>query len=512
MGFQSDKKYSIYSMLIGCCASFLCLVFIFIISVKNLQEQLEIKANKIIAKVDDVSKERELVLTLLNASDDKICNDSILLNMRRALFDARYIKDIGFFEGNYLVCTTGAGYLKEPLLDFDPDFKLSDGTSVRYVQHLKLQLFDSKYIQAVLVRKKNYNVVLAANIFDESAISGEDWELVYIKDKSYFHLAGNIGVYNTIKQGQITELEHFMTCSDSIKNYCTAIIMPWEKYISENKIFILFSVVLITLIGIIVSLGLNYYFMSKRKVEYRTVNGIKNNNFIFQYQPIVELNSGNIVGCEVLTRFKDHYGWLYPDEFIKTLQDKNITWEFTEYMFRKVIHDFQLFQNIPENFKLSFNIFPSDIETGKITKLIDSIKINELNFKVCLEITENEYLDSNSAHLYLQQLVQAGFIMSIDDFGTGYSNLKNLSTLDFHQLKIDRSFVQDIETQGLKASMIPNIMSLVEKFNYTCVAEGIETKAQEDILKTAGVKYGQGWRYAKAMPFEEFKDYINKQS
>lgn len=80
--------------------------------------------------------------------------------------------------------------------------------------------------------------------------------------------------------------------------------------------------------------------------------------------------------------------------------------------------------------------------------------------------------------------------------------------MSFHQLKIDRSFVQDIATEGLKASMIPNIMELVHKFGYTCVAEGIETTEQEVILKEAGVHYGQGWKYGRPMPILEFKEYI----
>lgn len=105
---------------------------------------------------------------------------------------------------------------------------------------------------------------------------------------------------------------------------------------------------------------------------------------------------------------------------------------------------------------------------------------------ICLEITEDEYLDTRIALAQFRTLVESGFYLSLDGFGTDYSHLRNLQNLSFHQLKIDRTFVQDIATEGFKASMNPNIMELVYKFDYTCVAEGIETFEQGATLKTSG--------------------------
>ena len=262
--------------------------------------------------------------------------------------------------------------------------------------------------------------------------------------------------------------------------------LPWSLFFSNNHLLLIISLILTCLAGISSALIVDARIAARRSTNQRIRKGLKKGSFYWTYQPIICLQSGKLIGCEVLARFEDKYGVLFPDEFIPVIRKNNLTWTFTEAMIATTIKELTSIEVLPEGFKVSLNIFPCDVELGNVSLLPQITELTNSRFIICLEITEDEYLDTSIAHAHFRTLVESGFNLSLDDFGTGYSNLRNLQNLSFHQLKIDRTFVQDIATEGLKASMIPNIMELVHKFNYTCVAEGIETTEQEAILKMSG--------------------------
>lgn len=287
-----------------------------------------------------------------------------------------------------------------------------------------------------------------------------------------------------------------------------AIIYPWRDFISDNKALFIVALILCASIGLSSGLLISYFMATKRSIGRRVRRGLTKGYFYWEYQPIVELHSHRVVGCEVLARFKDKLGFIPPDIFIPLLRQYHQTWAFTSTMVNTVMAQLNEDSELPGDFKVSMNIFPYDVKCKNVSKLLEMPVLMKSKFSICLEITKDEYLDSNTAHNELKNLAVAGFSLSIDE---GYSNLSNLHHLSFSQLKIDRTFVQDITTEGIKASLIPNIMELVKKFDFVCIAEGIEAPEQESFLKSAGVNYGQGWMYAKSMSADELKNYLKQQ-
>ncbi len=429
---------------------------------QQLTAQTKSDAEYILTHIEGAIVERRRILTPLNKLAFKQCDNTTLLEMRRALFDAKYVIDIGFFKGNQLVCTTGAGLLSKPINDKQPDFIRDDEqVRVRFEPELYLLLFSERPMEVIIVRQGDYNLIMQSTPFTNIGITAPDWEVIL--------------------------------------------------FFSNNHLLLIISLILTCLAGISSALIVDARIAARRSTNQRIRKGLKKGLFYWTYQPIICLQSGKLIGCEVLARFEDKYGVLFPDEFIPVIRKNNLTWTFTEAMIATAIKELTSIEVLPEGFKVSLNIFPCDVELGNVSLLPQITELTNSRFIICLEITEDEYLDTSIAHAHFRTLVESGFNLSLDDFGTGYSNLRNLQNLSFHQLKIDRTFVQDIATEGLKASMIPNIMELVHKFNYTCVAEGIETTEQEAILKMAGVHYGQGWKYGKAMTASKFKNYIANQ-
>ncbi|KPV99160.1 EAL domain-containing protein [Pseudoalteromonas sp. P1-11] len=511
------QRRSLIAVLSGVVVFIICASTLMYFAAQKLSRQLARDSNYIVQHIDAAATERRKILTRLNNANAKQCNNNTLIEMRRALFDAQYVIDIGFFTNNELVCTTGAGKLAATITDNPPDYIRIDKydnkpVRVRYEPQLYLLLFSGRAMEAIIARQGNYNLIVDTRAFNDKVIVSTKWEVLYKNTRETFHLAGAKGVYEQVKNHSFLPYESIIKCSTNNPEYCAAVQLPWSQFFADNQFLLIISLILISLAGVSSRLLIDYSLAARRSTITRVRKGLKKGSFYWTYQPIICLQTGKVVGCEALARFEDKYGVLFPDQFIPIIRKTNLTWRFTQAMIEKVLYELTTVEALPRNFKISINIFPYDVETGNIALLKDIPALTDSRFIICLEITEDEYLDSTVAHTHFKRLVEAGFNLSIDDFGTGYSNLKNLQNLSFHQLKIDRTFVQDITTQGLKASMIPNIMALVRKFNYTCVAEGIETNEQEAILKQAGVHYGQGWKYAKPMALREFKAYLKLQT
>lgn len=247
------------------------------------------------------------------------------------------------------------------------------------------------------------------------------------------------------------------------------------------------------------------YKNGKKAIEKRVLKALKTNQFRCVYQPIVDLETGKIAGAEVLSRLSDQYGDIYPDQFIPVISAHNKTWAFTQNMIQNALRELQGVETIDQNFKLSFNIFPCDINNGHLCQLLSLPETKQFAGIIALEITESEELDYNAAKKHLNKLSQSGFQLAIDDFGTGYSNFSELEFISADYLKIDRSFVIDMEQSSIKSILISHILPIAQDLNMKVIAEGVENLQQQALLKQLGVDFGQGWALGKPAPIANFK-------
>jgi sensor c-di-GMP phosphodiesterase-like protein len=155
---------------------------------------------------------------------------------------------------------------------------------------------------------------------------------------------------------------------------------------------------------------------------------------------------------------------------------------------------------------IAINISAQDIRTGRVLDVMkDALSKTDIQTQqIWLEATERGFMDIDAARATIDQARKMGHAVAIDDFGTGYSSLSYLQGFPLDALKIDKSFVDTIDTNSATSSVTSHIIDMAKTLKLQIVAEGVETQAQADYLLAREVDFGQGWLFAKALPAEAF--------
>ena len=218
------------------------------------------------------------------------------------------------------------------------------------------------------------------------------------------------------------------------------------------------------------------------------------------YQPLVDLQTNEIYGFEVLARWTLQNGdKVAPTVFIPLAEEAGLISELSEKLLRKACRDANKW---PEHITISFNLSATQLSDRLIGLRIVQILDEEdfLPSRLEIEITESAMIiDSEAAFFVLEGLQALGIKIALDDFGTGYSSLSQMSKFKFDRLKIDQSFVHEFETNEEQNSIIKAILALGLGLNVATTAEGIEEPSQLEALKLLGCKSGQGFLLGRPM-------------
>ena len=270
-----------------------------------------------------------------------------------------------------------------------------------------------------------------------------------------------------------------------------------------------YSILLGCMAGIIASLLLWYYIYSIRLRPGKDIlNAIKHNQFYVVYQPVVEVQTLEVKGVEVLLRWNHPTtGEIPPDAFIHYAESQKMIVPLTQHLFKLIAQDAPMLQKVlPAGAKLGINIAPTHLhgETFKddIHHLQASLPAN--HFQMVLEITERDMLNQHEATKLFEWLHSAGFEIAIDDFGTGHSALIYLERFTVDYLKIDRGFINAIGTETLTSPVLDAVLTLSKRLNMLTVAEGVETPEQARWLRDRGVHFFQGYWISRPLKLADF--------
>jgi diguanylate cyclase (GGDEF)-like protein len=232
------------------------------------------------------------------------------------------------------------------------------------------------------------------------------------------------------------------------------------------------------------------------------------NQFELMYQPLVQLDSGKTVGVEALVRWRHpQRGLVLPGEFISITEENGLIIPLGEWVLHTACRQNKLWQDagLPPLI-MSVNLSTRQFRQPNLVDQISGI-LTETGLEsryLELEITESMTANVEYAISTLTRLKALGVKISIDDFGTGYSSLAYLKKFPIDKLKIDRSFVTDLVTDGNDAAIVTTIATIAHHMNLKVTAEGVENSDQLAFLKEQNCEEAQGYYYSKPIPAAEF--------
>lgn len=252
------------------------------------------------------------------------------------------------------------------------------------------------------------------------------------------------------------------------------------------------------------------------KLENQIFQAFQNKEFELFYQPIVNLKTKQITGCEALLRWNSpSHGLISPNLFIDVIESSSMVIPIGHWIINQALKDLRTIQDqlhlnkkdkMADDFMMSINISGRQFtHSDFVNNLEDLREKHDLQTKnIKLEMTERIMMDGAIALDALNQCRNQGYAISIDDFGTGFSSLQYLTQMPISFLKIDRSFVMKILTDPKSKAVVSSIIHLAHAMDIEIIAEGIENYEEALVLETLGARYGQGYLFSKPVDMGRF--------
>lgn len=261
--------------------------------------------------------------------------------------------------------------------------------------------------------------------------------------------------------------------------------------------------------------GMNEESTRIMAIENGLRSAIENDELRVTYQPKVDLVSGKIIGAEALIRWiSPELGFVGPDEFIPIAERMGQIIPIGAWILGQACEQAAQWKNdfkIP--FRLAVNVSIKQIHDSDMVKTVSDV-LAETNFPadgLTLELTENMVMENAESNIELLHNLKAlGVKLSIDDFGTGYSSLSYLQRFPLDELKIDRSFIEEVQSAENKAPIVRAMVSLAHDLGMTVVAEGIETDVQLNHMKLLQCELYQGYLCSKPIVAKAFAELLEK--
>ena len=273
--------------------------------------------------------------------------------------------------------------------------------------------------------------------------------------------------------------------------------------------------------------GRNCYKYYNKTMQYQLVrymfilehlhNAIQENQFELVYQPKINALNNTLIGMEALLRWNSSLLHSGPGEFIVIAEESGLMNQIGDWVFKTALTQYKEWYekiNLMQNIPISINISPSQLNDSSIIETIaNTLKVTKIPTEnILLELTETAVMKKALDNKSVLQIffMELGIKLSIDDFGTGYSSLTYLKQLPIKELKIDKSFTDDIGINKHSEVIVKAIINLATTLGLDVIAEGVETKEQMQFLVENNCFYIQGYYYSKPLNVEQMTAFILK--
>lgn len=372
--------------------------------------------------------------------------------------------------------------------------QFGDYVLVEIAQRLKAML----PLNAQIIRYGGDEFVLISHLFERTEVLAFATQLIdtlshpYHVQELHFNIGASIGIALYPEHGQ--NLDMLLRASD---------IALYESKKIKNSAHIFAD-------------AMQEGFLKNITIEQELRKAIEHHELFMVYQPQMD-TKGSVYGVEALLRWNSpSLGFVPPNYFIPLAEASGLMPKIGRFIVETVCEEMHtLQQTLHHMFQVSINISirqfmdPGFLE--HLLKTIDKTQIHRLS--ITLEVTENLFIEDVHYILpLLNQIKETGIQISMDDFGTGYSSLSMLRKLPVDELKIDKSFVDQMFDDDAAQKMVQNIIAIGKNFGMHLIAEGVETKEQKELLTAFGCDRFQGYYFAKPLPKDELLKFFNEQT
>lgn len=461
------------------------------------------------------------MLDVLNASHSAECTHDNLSRLRVLLLKNRDLRQIGLLdEQGRLYCSTVSGLLPQPLPRSTQGI---DGSVGRYLLKTPLQVFSALApadLNVTVIERGRFQVVIDDNPTQEVFAQHADgvWAgNVHQRRRAYVGARGD----QTDTMATLDTPHVSFDWSQQVWRVTNSV--PGVSPISVQSVLVLGDmarrhpwmgvgyVLLCAVLGWLLGAALMRLGRYLSSMEFLIRHLCWPANVVCHYQPILELDTGRVMGCEVLARLQDGQSLLYPDQFIPALTQQQLGWRFDAAVSRHALLELGAALPAQTDFSVALNFFPQNLRRDLILPYLKAALHDSGRSDLRIELEVTEYDFSSALVPELARLKAEGFAISIDDFGTGYSNLGIVKRVAPDYLKIDKSFVFEMADATIRSTLIPEIIAIAKAIGSEVIAEGIETAEQARQLREMGARYGQGYLFAKPMKLDDFLLYLAEQ-
>lgn len=305
-----------------------------------------------------------------------------------------------------------------------------------------------------------------------------------------------------------------------LQNLTTYKIVVETDYAKFSPNFILSALIqslFVFLITFYLFYELKRILNKRNSLKYAIHQAIRSNDFEPVYQPIMNIETNQYCGAEILIRWQTDSDLIMPDLFIEEAEKTGLIIPMTLQVLTKSFDECHFYLKENREFHLSVNVSAkhfTDVNFFRdLDKLCETYDIK--SHQLLIELTERELFEEQDQQIIkaMEFLRQKGYTLAIDDFGTGHASIKYLQHFPFNYLKIDKIFVQAIGTGAITESLNESIIHMANRLKLEIIAEGVETEEQVSFLKQSQVKLMQGWYFSKALAYQDMikliEDYKN---
>jgi EAL domain-containing protein (putative c-di-GMP-specific phosphodiesterase class I) len=246
--------------------------------------------------------------------------------------------------------------------------------------------------------------------------------------------------------------------------------------------------------------GMDARLHASQKLDAALREALRSQSLTLLYQPQIDLKTGHVIGAEALCRWTDpKLGVVSPADFVAAAEETGLIVELGAWVLEAACREATAW---PSHLRLSVNVSPIQFELSNVAEAIErALETTGLDpSRLDIEITEGVFVRNASQTTEALEMIRAmGVGIALDDFGTGYSSLGYLGRLPIDIIKIDQRFIRELPADQESIAIVTAVLSLSHALGKSVVAEGIETRAQADLLRAAGCEIGQGYLFGRPM-------------